>query len=200
MKPDPVGLSPALTALATGTEEEREAAASCLIQEGKIAGDLVAPALTELLQSGDTDARWWAARALAEVPGPAATQALIAALADPNEDVRVCAALALGERREWSAVDSLLRALRRAKGYEARHVGDALCKIGEPAVPGLIAALEEPVPTVRVESARALVRIESQKAIPALYKALDDPEPAVEHYAWEALQRMGVGVMVLFRP
>jgi HEAT repeat protein len=64
----------------------------------------------------------------------------------------------------------------------------------------LIQALEDQTPAVRVQAARALVRIQSRQAIPALIKALDDPEAAVEHYAWEALQRMGVGVTVFFRP
>ena len=64
----------------------------------------------------------------------------------------------------------------------------------------MIAALGDKTPAVRAQAARALVRIESQQAIPALIRALDDPEPTVEHYAWEALQRMGVGVTVLFQP
>ena len=79
-------------------------------------------------------------------------------------------------------------------------MSDALSKIGEPAVPGLIKALEHKQPTVRAQAARALVRIESYQAIPALIKALDDPEPTVEHYAWEALQRMGVGTTIFFKP
>jgi HEAT repeat protein len=94
----------------------------------------------------------------------------------------------------------LLAAMRDGGGYVQRHVGDALSKIGEPAVAGLVQALEAPVASLRANAARALVRIKSEQAIPALIRALDDPEPAVEHYAWEALQRMGVGTMVFFRP
>jgi HEAT repeat protein len=193
-----------LEILRTGTEEEREAAAEKLMALGEAA----VPGLGAILLppggvGGDpSDARWWAARALAGIPGPAAAEALIAALADPDEDVRVCAVMGLGERRETTraAVDGLLALLRRSNAYAGRHVGDALGKIGEPAVPSLVRALEDENPAIRAQAARALVRVESQLAIPALIKALDDPEPAVEHYAWEALQRMGVGVTLLFEP
>jgi HEAT repeat protein len=186
----------ALQLLHSGSEDQKEAAATQLMAIGEpaVAG------LRAALQSGDADARWWAARALAGVPAPSAAQALLAALSDPDEDVRICAVMGIGERRQAAAVDQLLGMLSQSGGYLARHVADALSKIGEAAVPGLVQALEDPRATVRVQAARALVRIESQQAIPALIKSLDDPEPAVEHYAWEALQRMGVGVTFLFQP
>jgi HEAT repeat protein len=186
----------ALDALLSGTEEEKEAAANTLMA----AGTAAVPALQTVLTAGDTDARWWAARALAEIPGPEAGQSLLATLADPDEDVRVCAVLALGERCDDLAVAPLLSLMPNGSDYLRRHIGDALSKIGEPAVPGLIELLQAPSPGVRANAARALVRIESNDAIPALIQALDDPEPTVEHYAWEALQRMGVGTMVFFKP
>lgn len=188
----------ALEILQTGTEEEREIAAERLMTLGKA----VMPSLKALLISGDSDTRWWATRALAEIPELAAAQTLIDTLSDPDEDVQVCAVMGLGERREASsaAQDGLLALLRRSNAYVQRHVGDALSKIGEAVVPGLLLALEDDEPAVRVQAARALVRIESHQAIPSLIKALDDPEPAVEHYAWDALQRMGVGVTLLFKP
>lgn len=187
-----------LQILAAGTEAERESAAERLMACG---GPAVA-GLVRILASGDDDARWWAARTLAGIPGPEAAQALVEILRDPDDDIVACAVMGLGERRESDpeVVDALLSTLRRAGAYLGRHVSDALSKIGEPAVGGLTLALEEPTPAVRVQAARALVRIESRQSIPALIKALDDPEAAVEHYAWEALQRMGVGVTVFFQP
>jgi HEAT repeat protein len=186
----------ALAALLAGDEEEKEAAAAELINAGRSA----LPGLQTALAAGDADARWWATRVLAEIPGPEAPQSLLATLADPDEDVRVCAVMALGERRAEIAVEPLLALMAARNAYLRRHIGDALSKIGEPAVRGLIEALQAPFPGMRAEAARALVRIESQQAIPALIKALDDPEPSVEYYAWEALQRMGVGTMVFFKP
>ena len=179
-----------------GDEAEKEAAAERLMALGAP----VVPDLETALQAGDQDARWWAARALAGIKGPEAARALLGALQDPDEDVRVCAILGLGERRELAAVEPLLLLMRNSGEYARRHIGDALSKIGEPAAPALIATLGDEQAAVRAQAARALVRIESHDAIPALIAALDDPSAAVEHYAWEALQRMGVGIMVYFQP
>jgi HEAT repeat protein len=186
----------ALDALLMGDEEDKETAATELMKAGQSA----LPGLQTALAAGDADVRWWATRALAGIRGAEAGQSLLAMLADPDEDIRVCAVMALGERRDELAVDPLLALMMNGTGYLRRHVGDALSKIGEPAVPGLIGALQAPFPGVRADAARALVRIESEQAIPALIKALDDPEAVVEHYAWEALQRTGVGTMIFFKP
>lgn len=187
-----------LARLSDGTEKEKEEAAEELVTFGKAA----VPALEEILTGGtaDPDARWWAVRALAEIPGRLASHLLIQALSDPDEDIQVCAVLALGERREKRAVRPLVGLLPDASGYLSRHISDALSKIGEPAVPQLMVLLSHETAAVRALAARALVPIESQDAIPALIQALDDPEPTVEHYAWEALQRMGVGVTYFFKP
>ncbi len=187
-----------LTVLRSGEEEEREAAAERLMARGPV----VVPHVVDVLKVGDVDSRWWAARILAGIPGSEATAALISALLDPDEDVIVCAALGLGERGETqpSVVAALLTQLRCCGHYAGRHVSDALSKIGEPAVGALIEALEDSRPSVRVLAARALSRVLSPSSIPALVKALDDPEAAVEHYALDALQRMGVGITVLLQP
>lgn len=187
-----------LRTVESGTETDREEAAERLMA----LGEAVVPHVCEILSKGDSDARWWAARTLAGIQGAEATSALIDALLDPDEDVTVCAAMGLGERQERdpAVVTALLALLRRCSGYVGRHAADALSKIGESAVGGLVETLEDPRPSVRVQSARALARIGSQKSIPALITALDDPEAAVEYYAWDALQRLGVGVTVLFQP
>ncbi|MBN1317115.1 MAG: HEAT repeat domain-containing protein [Anaerolineales bacterium] len=186
--------------LNNGDEAQKEEAALELINAADSDAGTIISELGAVLENGDEDARWWAARALAGIYHPQAARLLLAALSDPDEDIRVCAIMGLGEHKGGGAVDQLLNLMRESSEYVARHIGDALSKIGEEAAPGLIAALEDERIIVRVQAARSLVRIESQQAIPALIKALDDPEPIVEHYAWEALQRMGVGVTVFFRP
>ena len=185
-----------LELLLSGTEDEKEQAAERLMS----AGAMALPDLECALKAPEADARWWAVRALAGIPGEEADALLLGILDDRDEDVRVCAILGLGERRLSAAVDPLLKLLPAVNSYVARHIGDALSKIGEPAVAGLIPALSASSPAVRVQAARALVRLESHASIPALIAALDDPEPVVEHYAWEALQRMGVGSTVFFSP
>jgi HEAT repeat protein len=74
-----------------------------------------------------------------------------------------------------------------------------LARIGSPAVPALIAALEAKESPVRAGAARALSIIQPEEAVPVLCAALDDPSAIVSHYAERALERMGVG-LVLFRP
>ncbi len=158
------------------------------------------PALLEALTSGDADARWWAACALARLPDRRATSALLAAAADLDPEVRTAALHALGERRAPEAVTPLLFALSDRSLYLARIAADALIHIGEPAVPGLIRALEQDAaPQVRANAARALALIGDKSAIPALFHALDDDSMMVQHWAEEGLERMGVG-QVYFKP
>ena len=63
----------------------------------------------------------------------------------------------------------------------------------------LLAKLQAGNVLQRIRAAKALVPIESHEAIPALIAALDDENAVVTHYAEEALERMGVG-MVLVKP
>jgi len=57
------------------------------------------------------DVRWWAARGIAELPGPAATALLCEALQDPAASVRQCAALGLGQLIDTSSIDDLIQRL-----------------------------------------------------------------------------------------
>nr|HID14243.1 hypothetical protein [Anaerolineae bacterium] len=49
----------------------------------------------------------------------------------------------------------------------------------------------------RVGAARALSIIQPEEAIPALCAALDDPSAIVTYHAEEALERMGVGGVLI---
>jgi HEAT repeat protein len=50
---------------------------------------------------------------------------------------------------------------------------------------------------VRGRAARALAQIADPTSIPALIAALEDENPIVEYYADSALQKMGVGMVLL---
>jgi Uri superfamily endonuclease len=76
-----------LETLVSGDDDSREAAAIAL---GRFGATAVAP-LAALLAGPDADARWWAARALAEVGTGGAVPPLLLALDDPVPDVRACA-------------------------------------------------------------------------------------------------------------
>ena len=162
-------------------------------------GDAMLPSLRDLLADADPDRRWWAARALAAVGTQAAQDLLITALADPDPDVRACAAQGLGELRAEKSVAGLVRCMADPSPFVSRIAADSLARIGPPAVPSLIAALGEEWVLARAGAARALSIIQPKEAIPALCAALNDPSGIVTHYAEEALERMGVG-LVLLRP
>jgi HEAT repeat protein len=159
-----------------------------------------APVLIEALADGDAETRWWAAAALAGLPGAEVTAALLAAALDPDQAVRAAVLHALGRRDAPEAITPLLFALADPSPYLARLAADALVQIGAPAVPALCEALDREVEArVRVNLARALALIGDTRAIPALFRALDDDSPHVQHWADEGLERMGVG-QVYFRP
>jgi HEAT repeat protein len=161
--------------------------------------DAVLPALRGMLTDADPDRRWWAARGLAAIGDCPAQELLINTLADADPDVRACAAQGLGELQADQAVPELVRSMADPSTLVSRIAADSLARIGPPAVPALIAALQEEETLVRAGAARALSIIQSEQAVPALCAALDDPNAIVTHYAEEALERMGVG-LVFLRP
>jgi len=69
----------------------------------------------------------------------------------------------------------------------------ALVKIGPPAVPPLIEALESDDVNVRLMSLNTLGLIgsDAKDAIPAIKKALDDPDADVRNMAQDALEKIG---------
>jgi len=66
-----------------------------------------------------------------------------------------------------------------------------LVKIGEPAVPALIRALEHEFHEVRYNSAKALGEIGDPSAVPSLVRSLDDCYGIVQRHSMEALGKIG---------
>lgn len=184
-------LTELLDVLAVGGEEEREAAALAVGRLGAAALELLAP----MLDAPDTDARWWAARALAEVGGAGAVQALVGALADADPDVRACAALALGRIGDGAAAPALAARLGDESAFVAGIAADALSMIGEPAVEALVAMLADERQHVRLLAVRALARIQSPGSIGPLFGLLEDSSYLVRYHAQEALEALGVGMI-----
>ncbi|MEE8389498.1 MAG: HEAT repeat domain-containing protein [Anaerolineae bacterium] len=182
-----------LDCVAAGDDARSEQAALTLGCDG----DAALSPLRDLLADVDPDRRWWAARALAAVGTQAAREQLATGLTDPDPDVRACAAQGLGDLQAGQAVVGLVRCLADSSLLVSRIAADSLARIGSPAVPSLIAALQAQETPVRAGAARALSIIQPEEAVPALCAALDDPSAIVTHYAEEALERMGVG-LVLF--
>jgi len=192
-----------LDAIASGDDERAELAVPALaaMDQAQVTTELAAR-----LQAAGSDGRWWIARTLAALPIPQSAATLIEMLNDPDSDVRACAALALGELHNElhamvgaEAADALAAHLADASAHVAEVCAVALARIGAVAVPTLLRALQDGVPVERIRAAKALVPIKSYEAIPELIHALDDEDAIVTHYAQDALERMGVG-MVLLQP
>lgn len=180
----------------TGGDDRRAEAAALQIAA---AGERAAGVLSQLLASADSDTRWWAARALAEIPGEAVCDSLELALADPDPAVRQCAALGLGKQLQPRAIPTLLQALSDSDSLVARLAANALVAIGASSVEPLSSLLGSAPQRVQLEAARALALIGDPGAIPALFNALDGDSTLLEYWANEGLERMGVG-MSFFKP
>jgi HEAT repeat protein len=184
-----------LDAVIAGDDTQAEECAITLSEMG----DGAIRALRELLTDHDSDRRWWAVRGLAAVGTSTAIKLLITGLGDADPDVRACAVVALSKLKPEEAIEPLVDRLSDPSAYVGRLTADGLAQFGQPAVEALINALETGDTGARAGAARALSAIQPEEAIPALYQALDDPSALVTYYADRALEKMGVGI-VLLRP
>jgi len=120
----------------------------------------------------------------------------IAALKDPDWQVRVSAAKALGDTKDPRAVEPLIVALKGTEFHVQEGAAEALGKIGAPAVESLILSLKDPdslapgaIFPSRFQSrvVGALERI-GAPAVDALITALKDPDWQVR---WGAAVALG---------
>ena len=123
--------------------------------------------------------------------------ALISALRDKDEVVRLNAAYELGTVGAL-AVPALTEIWREASrsGVETesfRHATYALSGIGAPAVPALIDTLQDENESIRTSAAYALgdIGAPAQEAVPSLTQALGDESAWVRRHATEALGLIG---------
>ncbi len=184
-----------LAELASADDARAARALSQLPQHGELALDY----LLELLDSAQTDHRWWAAAALASIDHPRSRRGLIQALTDSDSGVRQCAAAGLRRLPAPEAIPALIEALGAADRLFARLASGALAVLGAEAVSALTLAMRSEDPSTRIEAARALGEVGDGSAIPALFAALSDPSAVVVHLAEIGLERLGVG-MVFFEP
>lgn len=125
--------------------------------------------------------------------GPDAVDPLTALLMDPDADVRVHAATALGWVGGRDAVQPLLVALQDESLQVRRYAARALCwVVDESAVDGLIAALADEDTYVRCYAARALGWSHALRAVQPLVNLFQqDSSSDVRQYALTALDDLG---------
>jgi len=184
-----------ISELTSGDDERAEASVGKIVAYGPAA----LPNLAKLLSSPEVDNRWWALRALAELPFLQARNLMLEALDDPEISVRQCAALGLRLQPDPRAVPTLITALDHPDALYASLAAHTLVATGEPAVLPLISVLESGTHAAQIKAVRALALIGDERSIPALFLALDDDSILMEFWASEGLERMGVG-MTFYKP
>jgi HEAT repeat protein len=172
--------------------------------------------LVKALGYPDPDIQWQAADALGAL-GPAATEALAAAIGSRNRDIRIGAIEALAARKNTGALPLLIDTLSD-RGSEIRWAAAlALGSAGDArAIPPLVGVLRDPDKYVRLGAAHALQSLGwvpggpeewglyllgmtnwpalermGRTAIPALEHALTDRDASVRAEAVEVIGRIG---------
>ncbi|MDP1547453.1 MAG: HEAT repeat domain-containing protein [Anaerolineales bacterium] len=184
-----------LADLTSGDDKRAEQAIPALMKFGEAA----IPPLLDLTRSTDADIRWWGVRALAASPHTR-TSDLLPHLSDSTLEVRAAAALALCSHPGEEAIPALIRAIADEDPLTAGLAGNALVKIGSPAVPGLLEVMSEASASVRILALRTLSEIRDHRAIPVMMKCLNENESALQQYwAQQGLERLGLD-MVYIKP
>ena len=183
-----------LADLVSGDDARAEGSIPLIIESGEAA----IPALLDLTRAESMDARWWAVRVLAESPH-ARTVDLVPLLKDSSSEVRAAAALALCNHPHELALPDLVASLSDEDALVSGLAGNALVKIGSPAVPALLEVMQNLPIKVRIPALRALVEIKDQRAIPVMMKCLEDDSAILQYWAREGLERLGLD-MVYIKP
>lgn len=110
---------------------------------------------------------------------------------DFDPGVRYQAALVLAKFADPTTTDHLLDALRDEDLWVRVGVTDALIRIGQPSVRGLVEALRDENHAVRRAAAKALGKIGDGEGVRGLRGAIIDADTDVRRFAAEALGRIG---------
>lgn len=125
---------------------------------------------------------------LADCKGQPVVTALVAALRDSDQGVKMKAAVALAKVGDKAAVPPLVEALTDNSPNVRRAAASSLGKLGEPsAIEPLMAILNNQASPVRPWASLALVRLGEPAAMHGLVNALKHDSPKVRKWAARAL-------------
>lgn len=172
-----------IAALLKGASRERITAAAEALG---LIGDSIAA-----LKSG----AWWrraeAAEKLGVIGSKQAVDPLVAALDDPEPEVRLRAARALGLIRGQTSIRPLVQALADPSRWSAIRLAEILIGAGEEAVDQLLAAYDTLPSHARVSVLDILGRIRTPRAAALLRRAVGDEAPDVRARAAHAMGLLG---------
>jgi HEAT repeat protein len=156
------------------------------------------PALLELTHSRSEDQRWWAVHALAASPHTR-TEDLLPLLSDSAPQVRAATALAISLHPDPLAVSALIKTLADEDPMTAGLAGNALVKIGGPAVGSLLEIKDDAPLNIRILVLRTLAEIRDHRAIPLLMRSMNEESAVLQYWAQTGLERLGLD-MVYIKP
>ena len=147
----------------------RTSAAAALKKFGKAAhGPMLAA-----YRGGNAQARFVLLSALGQIRSPAMSDLLIAALDDPQVQIRLEAARVLGVRKDQRAVGRLLEMVDEGGPYQSFFI-KMLGEIGDPkAFEPLLSFLAAPAFMLRHEVVTALRKIDNSRAVDLFYEQME---------------------------
>jgi len=129
---------------------------------------------------------------LARRGGHGVLPTLVAAAADPSEQVRLAAVEAMGTLADDQAAPTLIEALAKARGRELEAVKAAIARLqGRRTDRAIVQAIGDATPPVRVQLIQLLADRRAAVAAPALLEAARHADPAVRAAAFDALALVG---------
>jgi HEAT repeat protein len=128
--------------------------------------ETTAPALGRILEDDTSELRFWAAETL----------------------------VGLDVAYAGRAIPVLFQGFQANSAFHDRAV-QALTKLGTPAVPALLRAVQDPGAHLRAGAVETLGGIHAPEIAPALFGALKDADDAVRHRAAYALERSGTAII-----
>ena len=115
---------------------------------------------------------------------PKTIEALIAALADSDPDVREMVVVTLGRMRDERIVPALLPLLKDSNADVREHVVFALARTGDArAAAAVMTMTDDASEDVRQQAVRLIGQSRNREAVPVLLKALKDPSDDVRQQA-----------------
>jgi HEAT repeat protein len=163
-------IEPVIGMLEDSDSKVRTSAAAALKKFGKAAHG----PMLEAYRGSDAKARFVLLSALGRIKTPAISELLIAALDDPQVEIRMEAARVLGVRKDQRAVPRLLQAVAEGGPYQFFYI-QTLGEIGDPrAFEPLQTLLVAPEFMVRREVVTALRKIDNPRAVDLFYEQLDE--------------------------
>lgn len=139
--------------------------------------------------------RWWAraraARRLGTMLARGQKAVLVAALDDPEVEVRLMAAWALGEMKDLQALQPIFKALAGFSKIAALRVSNIVLGFGAEAVPAVVRLLAVPDPVVQLLAIQMLGELSDPRARAALLPFLAAEDKELRVAASVALGRIG---------